>query len=149
MGCMCDTCFTIDKRKYRSNLWCKNPDCDGWIVQIDEVILPTISLLNKKGYITEHCCSGHSWEKSCCNIYISFDKSIVLPYLPFGFNYDKDLYPHVDWNRGNNGKAIRKNIDENLNEQNKQREILVSALDLLNWAEGVVNLYEDKEEIIG
>lgn len=29
------------------------------LVEIDELLIPTIFLLNRKGYITEFCCSGH------------------------------------------------------------------------------------------
>ena len=38
---------------------CPKASCDGRIVEIDELILPAIIEFNRKGYITEFCCSGH------------------------------------------------------------------------------------------
>ena len=29
------------------------------IIEVDEAIAETISILNKKGYYTKYCCSGH------------------------------------------------------------------------------------------
>jgi hypothetical protein len=75
---------------------------DGYIL-IDDLIAPSIQILNRKGYITEWCCSGHSL-KECFIIdgefgkylkanaepssYISFKAGISLPTLPHGFVED-------------------------------------------------------------
>ena len=70
---------------------------------IDDLIAPTIQVLNRKGYITEWSCSGHSLEESFIidgefgkyikatsppNSYISFKEDISLPTLPCGFVKD-------------------------------------------------------------
>jgi hypothetical protein len=75
---------------------------DGY-VQIDELIAPSIQILNRKGYITIGCCSGHSFKDhvtklsseveyeviygqgSGYNSHIMFKEGISLPNLPPGF----------------------------------------------------------------
>ena len=57
MGYICSKCFKIYKEG--ANKECGVGGCRGEIVQIDELLLPTIKVLNKKGYKTESCCSGH------------------------------------------------------------------------------------------
>jgi len=76
-------------------------------VEIDELIAPTIQVLNRKGYITRYCCSGHSFE-DCLELiktengseyqestipltsYIIFEEGITLPVLPCCFVIDPD-----------------------------------------------------------
>ena len=76
---------------------------DGY-VEIDELIAPTIQVLNRKGYITTGCCSGHSLKDTITAItsyspnnsemgykvihdriydtHIAFKEGISLPSLP-------------------------------------------------------------------
>lgn len=62
-------CYEI----YNADLeFCPKVNCYGRVVEIDELMLPTIMLLNQKGYITDFCCSGHSYEEGCYP-YIAFD----------------------------------------------------------------------------
>ena len=132
---MCDTCFKIDKRKYHPWLECKDKSCDGYMVEVDEMFLPSISLLNKKGYKTAFCCSAHVWKKDICDPYISFEDFIKLPNLPKDFDYDYNIWPYVDWSKGNDGsKCIRKVIDVKIESDKKHEILLLTALDLLNWA---------------
>lgn len=95
MICMHEETFDI----YLSDQ-CTRPD--GYIL-IDDLIAPTIQVLNRKGYITEWCCSGHPL-KDCFiidgefgkyrkesgqpNSYISFKEGISLPMLPPEFVMD-------------------------------------------------------------
>ena len=87
---------------------------DGYI-EIDELIAPSIQVLNRKGYITRWCCSGHPLKNYLLRngseagyeviihgrqpdgtyltggqyeSYISFKESISLPTLPPGFGID-------------------------------------------------------------
>jgi len=39
---------------------CITPECNSKIVQLDNLIADSILLLNKKGYTTGYCCSGHA-----------------------------------------------------------------------------------------
>ena len=87
-------------------------------VEIDELIAPSIQILNLKGYITEWCCSGHAlkdellrnnsetgyeviingkqpdgsfrYSRNAC--YISFKENISLPSLPHGFTKDSNSF---------------------------------------------------------
>ena len=78
---------------YERNEWFNKDKVNGHdIVYVDDLIAPLIQLLNKKGYITEFCCSDHAID-SCIEIlpdgyedddheghdmYISFDKHYDL-----------------------------------------------------------------------
>ncbi|MBQ8513044.1 MAG: hypothetical protein IJ497_10545 [Clostridia bacterium] len=118
---------------------------DGY-VYIDELIAPTISVLNQKGYTTRFCCSGHpendrfiidKEEESgfrkgynSLNAYIAFETGITLPYLPEGFEESQNL----TYDR----PVIRKHYkveNEHDNEYfEKARQILDSMKELYEWA---------------
>jgi len=77
-------------------------------IDIDEWIVPTIQVLNQKGYTTRFCCSGHplddwlfidtSKEKgykesgNFVRSYIMFDEGITLPSLPPEFIATQNTY---------------------------------------------------------
>ena len=80
---------------------------DGY-VEIDELIAPTIQMLNRKGYITGGCCSGHSLKNTLSpingkfelingrvyNTHIVFKEGVSLPILPPGFVAErKPIFP--------------------------------------------------------
>ena len=58
------------------------------LIELDEMIVPVIQCLNKKGYTTFACCSGHPYDviygtdDVYLTTYILFDKGIVLPSCP-------------------------------------------------------------------
>ena len=64
------------------------PTCKGNVFEVDELIAPTIIELNRKGWTTEFCCSGHLGEPIIAT-YIKFTHfpNVVLP---VGFYRDKD-----------------------------------------------------------
>lgn len=64
--------------------------CSAELVDIDEVILPTIKLLNEKGYGTIYSCAGHTYIKS--NPYILFDKNTSENILK-NLEYFKSILP--------------------------------------------------------
>lgn len=66
------------------DIFCPKTNCCGTLIEIDELLLPTIKLLNNKGYTTKYCCSGH-YSGQHPQSYIMFDKGIDVPYLPKGF----------------------------------------------------------------
>ena len=84
----------MDLKKFDIYRTFDDPNIKGPIVEVDEMIAPIISLLNKKGYKTRYCCSGHCYE---CDdgefrtfTYILFQD--ILPKgitLPQGFSHTR------------------------------------------------------------
>lgn len=76
---------------------CTQPGCEetfNSLNYIDDLIAPTIELLNKKGYYTAYCCSGHIKDNSC-RTYIYFKGplephmiNLLIKHLP------KDYFSH-------------------------------------------------------
>lgn len=61
-----------------------------YLVQIDKLIVPIIRTLNKKGYITTACCSGHIEKNDCTTIYVAFKEDYFSKSnLPVGAVYLK------------------------------------------------------------
>lgn len=78
-------------------------------IDVDELIAPTIQILNQKGYTTRFCCSGHPltdhwlWRDAEAeegyvkagaplHSYILFEEGITLPSLPPGFEEGINKY---------------------------------------------------------
>ncbi|MBQ3321216.1 MAG: hypothetical protein IJH05_00030 [Firmicutes bacterium] len=60
------------------------------LIEIDDLIAPTIQLLNRKNYITSASCSGHA-EREPSNGYIQFDFGEMTPeILPKGWYWEAD-----------------------------------------------------------
>ena len=68
----CPKCFKIFPEE-DSKVQDPHDTCCSDLVDIDEMILPTIKLLNEKGYGTIYSCAGHTYIKSIP--YILFDKN--------------------------------------------------------------------------
>lgn len=73
----------------------EDPKIKGPLTEIDEMIAPVISILNKKGYRTRFCCSGHCHSGHCFDgsitdyTYILFEN--ILPDnidIPHGFSHN-------------------------------------------------------------
>lgn len=105
--------------------FCPKASCHGNVAEIDELLIPSILELNKKGYYTKYCCSGHFWSsvKEC---YIMFDKDVELDIVPNGYKIEKN---------GNGEVIIRKCFNENIFEQ-----MLENAVDLYKWAKNLDEL---------
>jgi hypothetical protein len=105
---VCESCFHIQKRYRRS----KCEECKGKTFVCDEWIAPTIQLLNRKGYRTKYCCSGHitsiPWTGTrtltdekiemnfyhCWGCYVFFDmkaKDLLKMKLPEGYELDESV----------------------------------------------------------
>lgn len=80
---MCPDCYSV----YYSSLlthsengtktWCPNASCgSSKVFDIDELMIPSIIKLNKKGYITTDCCSGHMYLPE---MYVAFRGHLDLP----------------------------------------------------------------------
>lgn len=101
MQAMCVKCFnatntpdnfTEEQKKNRPGYSVGScPECSGWMVEIDELILPTIIELNKKGWTTDFCCSGHLGQPlNFLGTYISFTDDVAPPTVPTDFHINPD-----------------------------------------------------------
>lgn len=107
---------------------CPKRGCRGDIVEIDDILIPTIVLLNEKGYYTTSSCSGHLDELNT-TAYIMFDESIdKLPSTPPGFKMSAAI--HKD---GGKNVTISKTIVGRSSIETFQM-ILTTALHLYAWA---------------
>lgn len=66
------------------SVWCPKTNCCGTLIEIDELLIPTIKILNDKGYFTKFCCSGH-YTGQHPRAYIVFQEGIDIPFVPNGF----------------------------------------------------------------
>lgn len=88
---MCLNCGTYYNKQYLTRYEkgcdsynCPSIRCCGKVVNIDELICPSIYLLNSKGYKTKFCCSGHASSANetqdiFLNFYIMFENGIIIP----------------------------------------------------------------------
>jgi len=139
---------TFDMYQYDKHNLILSPDD---YFSVDEAIAPVIQLLNRKGYLTEWSCAGHSlvdggfvkvedengkveYSKTMKlpRTYISFKEGISLPMLPPGFELDE---------RNKEYAVISKNYHNLLNfndnysgefpQGSKEYDMLENALDML------------------
>ena len=143
---LCLECFKVYNQKTIKNNMCKVKDCYGNVVEIDELFVPAIAELNRKGYITVTCCSGHfdSNSHNAYSSYIYFDDEYKFLNLSDGYMYDQDLYPWVDWEGHGHDKRntirteFNKNKDKSFSELSK--DIFNNAVSVLEWAEGLEDI---------
>lgn len=72
---------------------CPNAMCASLseLATIDELMIEPIVKLNKKGYKTSYCCSGHGLRDHSSKYgYILFAKGIKIPSTPKGWNKETD-----------------------------------------------------------
>jgi hypothetical protein len=129
---LCLNCY----KAYRNNK-CKT--CVNKAVEVDELLIPTITVLNKKGYKTKYCCSGHLTKKDN-NCYIFFEESVTLPYAPRGYTYENGYNLFTAKYSGTEhywkSNIIRKYFRGSINKST----LLYNAIKLLNWAESLPTL---------
>lgn len=129
---ICMECFetyngmALNRRDYEIYDECKCPklNCGGTVVEIDELIAPTIIILNQKGYMTEFCCSGH-WYKTSFKPYIKFvDKENTPKVLPAGWEYEDQI-------------VIRFKAKKFASLLEQYRLVMDLNVQLLEWANGL------------
>lgn len=124
MAKLCVDCFEVYDESYPiikgEYNHCPKADCIGNVIEVDELLLPTIIELNKKRYYTKYCCSGHYYSKGGDNCYIMFEDGVILPNIPNGFKYDTG-----------SACTIRKTFKSNKHKLFK--EINLCANELLDW----------------
>lgn len=93
----CNTLFDKNYIKLREDYGyyvCPNLECSGHnvskIFEIDELMVYAIKTLNDKGYFTNYCCSGHSYnDTNYSSGYIQFSGESYIPdTLPELWSYD-------------------------------------------------------------
>jgi hypothetical protein len=97
-------------------------------IEIGMLLLPTIRVLNDKGYCTSHCCSGHFNGGKGEEGYVQFQEDITSKMFktsPKGTYFDPNSPDQVclRW------KFLGKD------ESSLHHEIVKMSLDLLHWAE--------------
>lgn len=144
---LCLECYKIYNQKTIKNNMCKIKGCDGDVVEVDELFAPVIAELNRKGYRTKFCCSGH-YTEDYPNTYINFEEGIKLPSLPEGYKYDKEIYPDVNWEKWKMEKyvTIRNVFDKGKSVVELSLDIFNSAVSVLEWAEGLEEFVESRDE---
>jgi len=110
--------------------------------EVDDMIAPVISKLNKKGYYTLYCCSGH--DDCDSTTYISFEPNAIPPVIPYGFclednDYYNKFYPKMQ--QPINMTTIRKTYEKQdfLCYQNNDRliDIVKTMIDLNKFADNL------------
>ena len=129
---LCLSCFEIYEKdslridEFSEYIFCPKTNCIGEIVEVDELMIPVIIELNKKGYFTQYCCSGHFYGQHP-NGYIMFKKDIDIPNIPKYFKRENNK----------KGLVIRSTIKHNLNIKPDYYDcfkIYKNAEILLKWA---------------
>ena len=99
----CPECFNVYFANQIAPTWangrqftyCPNARCNAHmeLVTIDELMIKPIVKLNKNGYRTRYCCSGHEMrrEKEDRKGYILFDDKYKFSSLPEGWREDDSL----------------------------------------------------------
>ena len=153
MGRVCMSCYEsygseismlkVHKDEGGIHFTCPKRGCRGEIVEIDDILVPTIILLNEKGYYTESCCSGHL-EEMFTTTYIIFTEIVDhIPGLPPGFQLSAAIPED-----GQRRFTLSKHIQGQSSVQVFQN-ILTTALQLYAWALSLPYAdYEDDEEYI-
>jgi len=137
---LCLNCYKVYNQKTIKNNICKVKECYGDVVEIDELFVPVIAELNRKGYITQYCCSGHVAGNSGLHSYIYFEDYTFLPSLPEGYKHDQDIYPHIKFDEGK--VSILRYFDKKLNLVELSKQLYKNAISLLEWVDGLPDLNE-------
>lgn len=124
----CGSVYAYDDRNTRY-MFCPNKLCHRKLFEIDENMIVPIRILNKKGYKTEWCCSGHIFT-NICGGYIAFNPDIVLPDKPpKGWKYDKTPL------EASGCHCIRYDFKTCKNEIDRTKMIFSKTLSLIKWCE--------------
>jgi hypothetical protein len=119
MGFMCNKCYSI----YNEGNICSK--CNSKLIEIDNLLTPIVSMLNKKGYKTLSCCSGHNDNHPTNKTYIKFQKEYEPKIIPNGFKIRKDDYQNTIIYRYHPKPKCKDELE---------KSIFKSVIDLFNWS---------------
>lgn len=141
---LCLDCYELFDEKYVNfeyegdYNWCPKLDCNGELIQVDELFVPVIIELNKKGYNTHYCCSGHIHEGHC---------GCIDSYIWFYYNndvaYNIKKNPPKNYSLGygsDNGIDIHRSFDSKLSKGELLQQICENAIEMTNWAKKLPEL---------
>lgn len=123
---------------------CPKAGCEGDVVWIDELMIPIIKILRKKGYITSYCCSGHIYS-NICNAYVVFEDFMSDVLDDNEIDYIKEHLPKSWVLNINNGitisfqHMIHACCDEGY-ELEKWEDIVVANMELLKFVKELPEL---------
>ena len=107
-------------------------------VEIDDAIAQSIIELNRKGFVTFACCSGHDRPDSYSG-YVLFDVRLLRKYgEPFGWGRDVDIYEDCDEEKY--WKQSKRIIRFFLHDENKQERIDFMMETLRAWVDSLPNI---------
>lgn len=86
----CDTTLPIGYSHSKVILQSEDDTKEVELIEIDKDIVESISILNKKGYHTVFCCSGHIHENVSSRPYVIFDKNYYFDSYPEGWVEDEE-----------------------------------------------------------
>lgn len=152
MALLCLECFQVYKNSYGLNnsldyLACPKMECEGEVVEIDELMLPIIITFNAKGYYTKYCCSGHLF--SMCSPYVFFDdifgdcECSREEFISIFKELPKPWFIDINKKDENNEKrVIRCAVPDFDSVVEHQKFINDVNLDLLKFAQSLPNLFK-------
>jgi len=133
---VCMSCYEVYDDFYSKHFeFCPKADCvGGEVVEVDELMIPAIIELNKKGYYTEFCCSGHIYDVSAGG-YIKFAEGIEIETPPNGWEIESALMDDT---------TIIRYTFESEDKLDKYIEIMEAMQSLMCW---VLLLGECEEDV--
>jgi hypothetical protein len=119
-------------------------------IRVDEPIARTIALLNKKGYITTYCCSGHIYpalsydsvtgKKEICDsgfhCHIWFAKEYSFEFLPSCFQLQPPEPPSRK-NREPFYGGVTRILKSKVGTVRREKEVAAAMKALYRWAEAL------------
>ncbi len=92
---MCPVCYKIYDHKFIKSheyygLRCPDIECGSGeeeLFEIDDLMVKPVRILNKKGYYTKYCCSGHLYRRYV-SAYIKFNEETCPVGAPKGWKKD-------------------------------------------------------------
>lgn len=135
---LCPVCFNVyfanqitpTWENGRPGLHCPSAMCcgHGELVTVDELMIKPIVKLNKKGYGTRYCCSGHEMRDEYSGKgYILFNENYKFPSLPEG--WEEDAF-------GLRGTCIRSTTNE----------LALSIANLNKWVDSLEDLKGEDDD---
>jgi hypothetical protein len=139
---VCAKCWKPDPGAIKGvNSSCRACGQKWALVEIDDLLTPTIIILNLKGYGTKYCCSGHVGHPYA---YISFEQDKAPSIFPEGWHPEATGWGAI---------AIYISSPEQILDMSLEgmaamyRALVTFSLNALAWAESLPNLKEQNGKV--